>query len=415
MRALYVCLIYLLTPFYLLGIWIKGLRRPDDRGRIPERLGHVTRPPQPISVWVHAVSVGETLAALPLIRALIQRHGPGRVWVTSGTPTGRERVRAALGDQALHSYAPLDLVHVVRRFVARVRPQKVVVIETEIWPSLYRQLHKAGVPILIVNARLSDRSFAGYRRFPRFVRSVLAQVRLVAAQSEADASRFRALGAPDAVCSGNLKFDAQPDAMQVEHGQALRRDLGSSRPVWIAASTHEGEEQAALAAHTRLLQQHPAALLILVPRHPQRFAAAAAEITVQGLSYARRSQGASAATTQVLLGDSMGEMWCYLAAADVAFVGGSLVPVGGHNVLEPAALGLPVLFGPHMHNFIAARDALLAARAAQTVADDAELAAAVSALFADPVRCGAMAVAARQVIGQNRGALQRVLQQIENL
>lgn len=410
MRLLYVVLLHLVIPVVLAGLWLKGRRQPEYRARIAERFGRVAAPPQPVAVWVHAVSVGETLAALPLIRALVQRHGRGRVWVTSGTPTGSARVQAALGDQVLHSYIPYDLPWAVRTFLDRVQPRKALIVETEIWPSLYRRLKLRATPLLVVNARLSERSYRNYRKYPRFMRQVLGDVSLVAAQSEPDAQRFRDLGAPAVVCAGNIKFDAQSDAGQVARGRDLRGQLGATRPVWAAVSTHEGEESAALLAHTEIRRRLPEALLILVPRHPQRFEPVAAEVVRAGLGLQRRSSGVLAGDAAVLLGDSMGEMWTYLAAADLAFVGGSLCPVGGHNVLEPAVLGLPVLFGPQMSNFMAARDALLAAGGAIELAGAAELPAAVERLLTDRVLRERMGAAGRAVIEKNRGAVARLLE-----
>jgi 3-deoxy-D-manno-octulosonic-acid transferase len=413
MRWLYVFLIYLIAPLLWAHLWLKGRRNVEYRRRMPERFGYVPAPAAPVAVWIHAVSVGETLAALPLIRALVRRHGRRRVWVTSGTPTGSARVAATLGDDVLHSYAPYDIPHVVRRFVGTVKPQKVLIIETEIWPSLFGTLRARRIPLMIVNARISDRSLRRYRRLRRFAREVLGGVSCVAAQSEQDAARFSELGAPRVVVTGNLKFDAEPDLAQVEQGRALRQRVGTSRPVWIAASTHAGEELAALQAHRALLQQAPQALLVLVPRHPERFGEVAAEIARQGLVSARRSQDLdAAASAQVLLGDSMGEMWMYLAAADIAFVGGSLAAVGGHNVLEPAALGMPVLFGPHMQNFLAAGDVLLTTGAARRVVSAADLAQALSLLVEDSAQRAAMARAGQDVVNRNRGSLQRLLHQI---
>lgn len=416
MRALYTVLLYLLTPFVLLRLLWRSHALRAYRQRLPERFGFVPAPAAPIAVWVHAVSVGETLAALPLIRALVERHGAQRVWVTTTTPTGSARVLAELGDSVRHSYAPYDLPDVVARFLHRVRPQQILVMETELWPNLLRAAARRGVPLTIANARLSPRSLRGYARVAGFTRRTLADCTMIAAQSAADAERFRALGAPAARVQvmGNIKFDQALPEAQLALGARLHQRLGA-RPVWCAASTHEGEEEQLLAAHRALLQSHPDALLILVPRHPQRFDVVAKLVEKSAFTLARRSDwdaldAASSldAATKVLLGDSMGEMFAYFAAADLAFVGGSLVPVGGHNVLEPAALGLPVLFGPQMHNFIAARDLLLDAQAAIEISADT-LAPQLRALFDDPARRAQLGSAGRAVVAANRGALQRLL------
>ena len=413
MRWLYTLLLYLLTPFVLLRLLWRSRALVDYRRRWDERFGFVARPAQPVAVWVHAVSVGESLAALPLIRALVARHGQGRVLVTTTTPTGSARVREALGAQVLHTYAPYDLPDVVARYLARMRPQRVVVMETELWPNLFRALARRSIPLTIANARLSPRSFKGYSRVRGFAAATLADCAHIAAQSEADAQRFQALGALPARVSvmGNIKFDQSVPEAQLAQGRALRTRIGTARPVWIAASTHESEEQAALIAHAELLRGRPDALLILVPRHPQRFDGVARQIEKAGLRYARRSQLTAAVAlheTAVVLGDSMGEMFAYFAASDVAFVGGSLVPVGGHNVLEPAALGLPVLFGPHMHNFVAARELLLDVQGAIEISERS-LTDSVRVLLNDAARRQAIGDAARRAVEANRGALQRLL------
>jgi conserved hypothetical protein TIGR01777 len=335
----------------LLRLTLRARRQPEYLRRVGERFGYVRKPARDIAVWVHAVSVGETLAAAPFIESLIRRYGEGRVWVSSTTPTGSARLRGAFGQRVAHSYAPYDLPDAVARFLRRVRPRRVVVMETEIWPNLYAALARRRIPLLIANARMSRRSFARWMRWRSIAGQVLAQVRLVAAQSKRDARRFHRLGAPRVRLMGNLKYDITPDAELIARGQQLRHRLGDARPVWLAASTHAGEEEQALAAHDAVLAVHPAACLIIVPRHPQRFAEVAQLIDRSGLRWKRRSVldlgGGErlAEAPEVLLGDSMGEMFLYLAAADLAFVGGSLVEVGGHNILEPAALGRPVLFG----------------------------------------------------------------------
>lgn len=408
MRALYTFLLCLLTPFVLLRLLWRSRELADYRRRWGERFGFVEAAPDGVAVWVHAVSVGESLAALPLIRELIVRHGERAVWVTTTTPTGSARVVAALGASVRHSYAPYDLPGAVSRFLRRAKPRQVVVMETELWPNLFHQLGERGIPLTVANARLSPRSMRGYSKVRGFAASTLAHAR-IAAQSPADAERFSQLGAKQVDVMGNIKFDlAVPDA-QLAAGAELRQRIGR-RAVWIAASTHEGEEEAALNAHVELRQQMPDALLILVPRHPQRFDAAARSIERASLSYVRRSGNDDPARAAVLLGDSMGEIFLYYAAADVAFVGGSLVTVGGHNVLEPAAIGLPVLFGPHMHNFLPARDLLLEREAAIQVDGEAELAPALQRLLADAALRMRMGEAGRLAITANRGALKRLLE-----
>lgn len=419
MRQLYTLLLALLAPLILLRLLFKSRSLSAYRERMGERLGRVARPPQPVAVWLHAVSVGEVMAALPLIRALLERHGERRVWVTTTTPTGSDQVRSALGDRVLHSYAPYDLPPALRRFLRRVQPEQVIIMETELWPNLFHLLGQRRIPLLIANARLSPRSFAGYSRLARAVADMLAQVDTVAAQSEADAERFRQLGARRVLSTGNLKFDLSLRTDLITAGQALRQQLQSERPVWAAISTHAGEEDAALTAHRQLLQRYPHACLILVPRHPQRFDDIARLVQQHGLQLQRRSTLDAESTepladVQVLLGDSMGEMPMYLAAADLAFVGGSLAPIGGHNIIEVAAVGLPVVFGPHMHNFEAARSLLLAHDAALQIEDESALPATVEWAFGQPEQARAAGARGRAAIDSNRGALTRLLQLIED-
>lgn len=410
MRLVYTLLLYLLTPVALLRLFVRGMRLRGYRQRWGERFGFVPRQKRGIAVWVHAVSVGETIAAAPLVRRLVAENPPGSVLVTTTTPTGSERVRALFGDSVQHCYAPYDLPDVLWRFLARMRPRKVVVMETELWPNLFRALARRGVPLVIANARLSPRSYKGYSRVRGFARSTLADCTHIAAQSPEDAQRFRDIGAEALRVSvmGNIKFDVEIPEAQVQLGRGLHHRFGERRPVWVAASTHEGEEAAALVAHTHVLKSLPEAVLILVPRHPQRFDAAARLIAQTGLRHARRSADAPREDLQVLLGDSMGEMFFYFGAADIAFVGGSLVPVGGHNVLEPAALGLPVLFGPHMHNFLAARELLLERQAAIEVSAK-NLASSVIELMRFPRRRSALGEAGKAAVSANRGALQKLL------
>lgn len=414
MRLAYTVLLYLLSPFVLLRLYWRSRELRAYRERIPERFGFVDPAPEGVAVWVHAVSVGESVAALPLIEALLKRHGERQVWVTTMTPTGSARVIASLGQRVRHSYVPYDLPGAVARFLERARPRQVVVMETELWPTLFRAVSRRGIPLIVANARLSPRSFAGYSRIRNSVAGVLADCTLVAAQSDADAERFRALGAPRVNVMGNIKFDLAVPQDKVRAGRELKERLGASRPAWIAASTHEGEEEQVLAAHAQVLEKMPEALLILVPRHPQRFDAAARAIEKAGMSFIRRSALTSVPSSpQVLLGDSMGEMFLYFGAADAAFVGGSLVGVGGHNVLEPAAIGLPVLFGPHMFNFLPARELLLQTKSGIEIADPRTLADALLELFAAPQRAQEMGRAGQKAVEANRGALDRLLQIID--
>jgi len=416
MRLLYTGLLYLILPLALLRLYWRGRHDAGHRRRWRERLGFF--PPLPSGcLWVHAVSLGETRAALPLIRALLERYPDLPLLVTTTTLTGSRQVREALGERVLHVYAPYDLPGAVRRFLRQTRPRLAVIMETELWPNLLRQCAVAGIPTMIANARLSERSARGYARIRRLTASMLRDVTLIAAQAEADADRFRALGAPRVAVTGNLKYDLSlPDDLP-ERGWQLRRELlGEERRVWIAASTHAGEDEPILAALALLRPRWPELLLLLVPRHPERFDGVAALCRQQGCKLVRRSeQRACAPDTAVFLGDTMGELLLFYAAADLAFVGGSLVDTGGHNVLEPALLGLPVLFGPHMFNFTEASQRLLEAEAAWQVTDAAALATAVDRLLADPELRRTIGQRGRAVVERHRGALAALLRCIETL
>lgn len=416
MRPIYTGLLYLMLPLALLRLYWRGRRDIGHRQRWRERLGFVPTL-SPDGLWVHAVSVGETRAALPLIRALLDRYPNLPLLVTTTTLTGSRQVREALGERVHHVYAPYDLPGAARRFLRRVRPRLAVIMETELWPNLLRQCATTGIPVLLANARLSERSARGYGRIRGLTAAMLRDVTLIAAQADADAARFRALGASWVEVAGNLKYDLALPAELPEQGRRLRRDvLGEQRPVWIAASTHAGEDEPILDAFARLRARWPALLLLLVPRHPERFDSVAALCRQRGFSVTRRGGGnACTPDTAVFLGDSMGELLLFYAAADLTFVGGSLVATGGHNVLEPALLGLPVLFGPHMFNFTEAGERLLKAEAAWRVADAGGLAAAVDRLLADPELRQVAGQRGRAVVERHRGALAALLNFVERL
>jgi len=410
LRRIYTGLLYLMLPPALLRLYWRGRRDPGHRQRWRERLGFI--PLLPVgSLWLHAVSVGETRAALPLIRALQARYPDLPLLVTTTTLTGSRQVQQALGEQVRHVYAPYDLPGAVARFLRNTQPRLAVIMETELWPNLLRQCAAAGIPTVIANARLSERSAHGYARIRGLTALMLRDITLVAAQAEADAERFRALGAPRVQVTGNLKYDMPLPATLPEQGRALRRDaLGANRPVWIAASTHSGEDEQILDAFAILRARWPDLLLMLAPRHPERFDSVAALCRQRGFAAVRRSeQQPCTPDSAVFIGDSMGELLQFYAAADLAFVGGSLVATGGHNVLEPALLGLPVLFGPHMFNFSEAGERLLEAGAAWQIANAAELAVAVERLLADPERRQAAGRRGRAVVERHRGALAAVL------
>lgn len=417
-RTLYSFLLHLALPLILLRLYLRSRQAPAYRQRLAERFALALPPLRPGGIWVHAVSVGESIAAAPLIRALRQRHPELPITVTCMTPTGSERIRALFdaeiraGD-VQHCYLPYDLPWAAARFLDRVRPKLALIMETELWPNHIHQCARRGIPTVLANARLSEKSARGYARFAGLTRPMLAEMDWIAAQTEAEAERFRRLGAR-AECvgvTGSIKFDLSIDPELQPRAKALRASWGAERrPLWIAASTHAGEDEQILAAHRQLLASHPDALLILVPRHPERFDAVHALCRREGFATVRRSAAQPVtAQDQVLLGDTMGELLFLYALADVAFVGGSLVPNGGHNLLEPAALGLPVLSGPHLFNFLEIAAQLREAGALGEVGDGEALALQLRRLLGETVLRQRMGGAGLQVVHANQGALQRLL------
>jgi 3-deoxy-D-manno-octulosonic-acid transferase len=418
LRLAYVLLSYLLVPLLLAHLLWRSRSLPGYRRRIRERFGfglpRIDRP----AIWVHAVSVGEVQAAAPLVRALIRQFPDDQVLMTTMTPTGSERARALFGDSVAHCYVPYDLASAVRRFFSRIRPRLAIIMETELWPNLYHECGQRKVPLVLASARVSARSLRHYRRLVPLFRDTLANGIVIAAQTTADAQRFISLGASPGrtYVTGNIKFDFELPSEVIVRGREFRARHAHGRPVWIAASTHEGEEQAALAAHRAVLARHPAALLLLVPRHPERFPAVAALIGSAGFSQVlRSSERITEPATQVFLGNCMGELTMFYGAADVAFVGGSLVAAGGHNLLEPAALGLPLLAGPHNENSADIAELLTECGAAQLVHGPDELASAVIRLLDDRNERERRGTAGRDAIAASRGTLDRLLALVQPL
>jgi 3-deoxy-D-manno-octulosonic-acid transferase len=417
---LYQLVVHVAAPLVSVILLWRGLSDRSHLRHFGERYGLGAREAAPGGIWVHAVSVGEVQAAAALVRALRQRHPELPLVVTTFTPTGNARARALFAEQATVRYLPFDLPGSMRRFLDRVRPRVAVILETELWPNLYRECARRRIPLLLASARLSPRSTARYLRARGLFRPMLERGVVVAAQEEHDAERFRALGA-DPVrthVTGNVKLDlALPDGTR-ERGTALRHEYAPARPVWVAGSTHAGEEEAVLAAHREVLKDFPGALLVLAPRHPPRFAQVAARIGEEGFSFVRRSRrGATGLeiSAQVLLLDTLGELMDFYAGADVAFVGGSLVPIGGHNLLEPAALAVPVLTGPSVSNAPEIARLLVSCGAAELIPDAASLGRRVAALLADPEARRRIGEQGRTCVEDSRGALQKVLALIEPL
>lgn len=425
LRAVYRALWWIVAPLAVLRLLIRSRRERGYREHIGERFGYaparVLEDDAPL-IWVHAVSVGETRAAEPLITALMKARPDARVLLTHMTPSGRATGTQLFGDRVLRCYLPYDLPHTVRRFLRTWRPSLGIVMETEVWPTLIDECRAADVPLVLTNARMSARSFKRAARFGAAAREVFGGFSRVLAQSPSDAERLTALGARNVAVLGNMKFDMATPPELVARGRAWREAIGA-RPVWVAASTREGEEALVLDAFAALAA--PEALLILVPRHPQRFDEVAALVERCGQRWVRRSEWGGAALAAaaaahvadaplprdvtVLLGDSMGELGAYYAASDVAFIGGSLLPLGGQNLIEACAVGVPVLIGPHVFNFTQATLDAVAAGAAVQVADPSDLARVLGELFADKARRVAMGAAASAFAARHRGATQRTL------
>ncbi|NBF07457.1 lipid IV(A) 3-deoxy-D-manno-octulosonic acid transferase [Pseudomonas sp. Fl4BN1] len=420
-RTLYTALFYLGLPLVAIRLWLRSRKAPAYAKRIGERFSIGLPAMHSGGIWVHAVSVGESIAAAPMIRALLARYPQLPITVTCMTPTGSERIQALFANEPRiqHCYLPYDLPCAAARFLDRVQPKLAVIMETELWPNHIDQCVRRGIPVALANARLSERSAKGYGRFAGLTAPMLAQMSLFAVQTAAEAERFRQLGArPETVeVTGSIKFDLSIDPQLLQRATELRQQWQAmERPVWIAASTHEGEDAVVLEAHRQLLASYPNALLILVPRHPERFNSVFELCQQQGFATVRRSAGEPvAAATSVLLGDTMGELLFLYALADSAFVGGSLVANGGHNLLEPAALAKPVLSGPHLFNFLEIATLLRDAGALQEVDDADGLAVAVQRLFELPQDAQRMAEAGLKVLKANQGALQRLLDGLDRL
>lgn len=411
-RFFYTLLLYLLAPLVMLRLWRRGRKEAGYREHIGERFGHFDGPSLEGCIWVHAVSVGETRAAQPIIEQLLARYPNRALLLTNMTPTGRETGRQLYGDRVVQCYLPYDFPGAVRRFLDHHRPALGLVMETEVWFNLIHACAERGVPLHLVNARLSDKSYRGYARLGPVVARGLNELRLIAAQSASDADRFRALGARDVRVTGNVKFDISPESSLIESGRQWRDRLGSHRPVFLAASTRDGEEPLLLDVLARIAV--PNLLTIIVPRHPQRFDEVARMLDERGIRYRRRSSGLMPdADCAVWLGDSMGEMTAYYAVCDVAFVGGSLRPFGAHNLVEPCALGKPVVIGPSVFNFQEAVELGVAAGAVVQVRDAIVLAAEVQALLMDSTRAAQMGTAGAAFARAHRGAVDRLIELLD--
>jgi 3-deoxy-D-manno-octulosonic-acid transferase len=422
MRLIYSLVWWLALPIVLLRLWLRGRQEPGYRQHILERLGLYSGKPDASAktIWVHAVSAGETRAAEPLIRALLLRYPDHRILLSHMTPTGRATGISLFSDVAERItpvFLPYDIDSMIRRFLRHFSPRLCILIETEVWPNLVAQCRHARVPVTLVNARLSEKSLKKAIKLASLILPAARAIHYVAAQSGPDAERLLKLDVQRLCVTGNMKFDVSPPPQMAERGARLRQQLGS-RPVFICASTRDGEEELILKAFVALAQPRP--LLILTPRHPQRFDQVAAMLTAHQLRYLRRSSlqleqtpDPLADDVDVVLGDSMGEMYMYYAAADVAFVGGSLVNLGGHNLIEACAMGKPVLTGPYTFNFSEITEQAIAAKAALRAADATELMALAQQLLADQTKRNAMGNNAHAFFMQHQGATARTMQMLE--
>jgi 3-deoxy-D-manno-octulosonic-acid transferase len=408
MRRLYTLLLYLLLPYILFHLLWRSRRQPEYRRHVGERFGFYRGKPSTPLIWLHAVSVGETRAAVPLVAQLLAHYPKHRILLTHMTPTGRETGRLLFGDSVLQCYLPYDFPFAAQRFLRHFKPEIGLLMETEIWFNLVQACKKTGVPLLLVNARMSEKSARKYGRFRTLSRDSLQSLAAIAAQTETDARRLTELGAPAVRITGNLKFDVAVPQSAIDLGENLRRRFGAVRPVFLAASTREGEEALIMEALARIVI--PDLLVVIVPRHPQRFDQVAALLAQRGILFQRRSEGQPVAPeTQVLLGDSMGEMFAYYAACDIAFIGGSLLPLGGQNLIEAAAKGKPVLIGPHTFNFAEVSELAIQAGAALRVANAEELMLSAGDLLKAPEKIKAMSAAALAFADRHRGATERLI------
>ncbi len=413
----YTILGYFLVPLAIIRLLLKSLHNPAYRYRMKERFGIFTPPNTQGGLWIHAASVGEAIVAASLIHQIRLYFPTLPITVTTMSPTGSERVTALLQDQVFHVYVPYDIPGAIKRFLDLTQPQAAIMIETEIWPNILYYCNQRNIPVGLANARLSERSAEKYARFLKLTTSLLKCFHWIAAQSAADAQRYVQLGTDpkNVLIVGNIKFDQQlPIAL--ERQAAALRELWQQRPVWIAASTHEGEEALILAALAQVKRQLPNVLLVIVPRHPERFGLVADECRKQGYSVQLRSEGSQYLNgAAVFIGDTMGELLVFYSAADIAFVGGSLVPVGGHNILEPAALGKPILTGPYMFNFAEITQLLTAAGGLIQIHDAHMLAETVLELFQNDTKRHTMGVNALTVVEQNRGNTQTYIALVKTL
>ena len=411
-RVVYTILFALCMPFVFLKLVWRGIKAPEYKERRLERFGIFKAPKLKHTIWVHAVSVGEVIAAEPVIQEIQARYPERDIVVTSMTPTSSEQIHKRFGDSVFHVYAPYDLPFMVKAFLKRIKPEFLIIMETELWPNIIHQLSQQHCPVVIVNARLSERSAKGYNRLKPAVGWMLNELSLVLCQNKNDAQRFYSLGIkPDKIhVTGSVKYDVNIDDSCRQQGKALRKDLPESQAIWIAASTHEGEDEIILRVHQKLRELFPDVILILVPRHPERFSQVVDLAILKGFkTYQRTKQTLIPQDTEVFVVDTMGELMSFYGASNIAFIGGSLVEVGGHNPIEPSALGLPVLAGPYIFNFEAIFDQLVKAGGVEIVETEHDLLLSLKALVADEAVAKERGQKALVEVEASKGAVNRVV------
>ncbi|WP_062261367.1 lipid IV(A) 3-deoxy-D-manno-octulosonic acid transferase [Endozoicomonas arenosclerae] len=416
-RTLYSLLLYLAIPAVLIKLVLRARKSPAYGHRWGERFGFIKELPtdKPV-IWIHSVSVGETIASAPMVKQLMEQYPDHRFVITTMTPTGSERVQKIYGDQVFHVYCPYDLPDVQNRFLKRIHPKLALMMETELWPNTIAACKAKNIPVVIVNARLSEKSARGYAKLGSLTRNMMKNIHRVACQNDTDGERFKELGLPaeNLDVTGSVKFDLDVDD-EITKSAALLRDswesgLGRKARILIAASTHDGEDQPVLDAFKQVRKQFSDALLLLVPRHPERFNSTFELAQGQGFNTIRHSQATETSPeTQVIIGDTMGELMKLYAASDIAFVGGSLIENGGHNMLEPAALGIPVLSGPSVYNFTDISQQLEDAGGMKTIHNSEELVEIVAELMASDTARKKMGSQAQAFVEGNKGALQKLV------
>lgn len=417
-RLLYSTLFALCLPFVFLKLLWRGYKAPEYRPRKRERFGLFKAPALRHSIWFHTVSVGELLAAEPVIREIQRRFPERSIVITSMTPTSSALIHKLFGRTVFHVYAPYDLPLFVGSFLRKIKPEFLVIMETELWPNMIHKTHKLGCPVVIANARLSERSARGYQRLRPAISWMLDGLSMVLCQYPNDAQRFRDLdiAANKIHVTGSVKYDIEIADDSLREGVAIRAALGTDQKIWIAASTHEGEDALLLDVHAKLYQRFPGLVLVLVPRHPERFESTYQLAKRYGFRCDRRTTHACIDNqTDVFVVDTMGELMAFYAAADIAFIGGSFVEIGGHNPIEPAVLSKPILMGPHIFNFEAICEQLIAAEGLQVVADSLQLEQAMVQLLDSPEEVAARGAKAASVVQGGRGAVNRVVDHLNPL